>query len=98
MKIILNPTAPAAREIDTRNVSVVPDLWHIAMYLKRQKTDDELVDPTAAGEAVLRGWHLAHDLLKFINALDAAGGIRLDVGSAPDLLAYQKALAHFPEA
>ena len=73
-KIILNPTAPARREIDTARMDIVPDLWHIANRLIDQHEIQDSRD-------VLKTWHLAHDLLNFIKALDASG---LDLAAIAD--------------
>jgi hypothetical protein len=37
----------------------IPDLWHLAMGLDKQRRDD-----------VLECWHLAHDLLNTLRELD----------------------------
>ena len=75
-KIILNPGAPAEREIDIARMDTVPDLWHVAE--RAPKFDSELI---------LKTWHTAHDLMNFIRALDSAGGLQVTIERAIDRIA-----------
>lgn len=58
MKIIRNPNGSARHEVDVNDI-VVPDLWHVAMWLRRQ-------GETEASAEVLETWHLCHDLLNVL--------------------------------
>lgn len=71
VKITQAPNGAARREVELDRVKV-PDLWHLAMYLK----DNEATIAKAVGhnhlvgqswsDAVLETWHLCHDLLENI--------------------------------
>ncbi len=56
--IIRSPKGTARREVDKIQV---PDLWHVAMYVKDQG------DPQWSAQ-ILDCWHLAHDLIINIQA------------------------------
>ena len=69
-EITLNPGAPSEQTIEPGAIQV-PDLWHIAQYLK--KTGEKvyvLVDGemkhVLAGDYILEAWHLAHALKRYI--------------------------------
>ena len=52
----------------------VPDLWHIAMYLKNEDVAGEGNYKAIWAEMVLDTWHLAHDMRKALQALGADEG------------------------
>ncbi len=56
----------AAREVVDINTIQVPDLWHIAMWLKDNKPNIGHNHGQPLDEAVLECWHLCHDLIENI--------------------------------
>ena len=69
-KIIQAKGGKAEKSVEIQDI-VVPDLWHVSQYLKKAGKENE--DPwcTEAGAAVLKTWHLAHDLRRHIEEADA---------------------------
>lgn len=58
--IIRSAKGKSRREINIDDIKV-PDLWHIAMYMKKNGLEKD-------AEEILDTWGLAHDLLKNIKA------------------------------
>lgn len=53
------------REVPINELQI-PDLWHVAMYLKKNEPTLGYGDGTPAWQAVLNCWYLCHDLLRTI--------------------------------
>lgn len=58
--IIRSPEGTERREVEVDRIQV-PDLWHVAMYVKDQGN-------TQWAEQILDCWHLTHDLITNIQA------------------------------
>ena len=69
--IVRAPKGEGRTEVPLEDVQV-PDMWHLAMWLKspsRAQTLDQM-SMEHWGEMVLETWHLAHDLLLNIKGGD----------------------------
>lgn len=64
--VTLAARGAARRRVDIRDIEV-PDLWDLAMWLKRHESQD------GDSELVLQVWGLAHDLKRHI---EKSAGIR----------------------
>ena len=65
MKNIVRAPQGAGRTVVPINEVCIPDLWHIAMWLKDNpppRMHDHL-QGMPVHEAILETWHLTHDLL-----------------------------------
>lgn len=65
--VTLSKGGSAERTVAAIDIQV-PDLWHIAMHLKREGAESQ-------GEKVLECWHLCHDLLRHIQESETLAAV-----------------------
>jgi hypothetical protein len=61
----------AEREVDIASIDI-PDLWHIATWLKEQKRAVDGVTITSLhqqADMILDCWHLSHDMRKMLQEM-----------------------------
>lgn len=66
MKITLAKGGTAEKTVELKEI-VIPDLWKVAQI---KELEGYTLGDKSVKEAIIEGWHLAHDLLNTLRAIE----------------------------